>query len=100
MRDVAHYRLLTAIEAALYVCYHVCARRLHRVPDDYAGCFALLGDAGLLSPDLSQNLQRVARFRNVLVHVYWDMDESRVHAILQSSLDHLRAFVTEMGALL
>lgn len=100
VRDIAHYRLLTAIEAALQICYHVCARRLQRVPEDYAACFALLGDAGLLSPQLSQDLQRMARFRNVLVHVYWDIDEPQVHAILQSSLDDLRAFVTEVGALL
>ena len=100
LRDVAHHRLLIAIEAALQICYHVCARRLRRVPEEYAGCFALLGEAGLLAPALSQNLQQMARFRNVLVHVYWQVDESQVYAILQSSLDDLRAFVKAVGALL
>jgi len=33
-RDIACYRLLLAIEAALALCYHVSARRLKRVPDD------------------------------------------------------------------
>lgn len=100
VRDIARYRLLIAIEAALQICYHVCARRLQRVPEDYAGCFALLGTAGLLAGQLSQDLQRMARFRNVLVHVYWDIDESQVHAILQSNLDDLRVFVEEIGVLL
>jgi uncharacterized protein YutE (UPF0331/DUF86 family) len=57
VRDIAHYRLLMAIEAALQICYHICARRLHRGPDEYAACFALLGDADLIPADLSQNLQ-------------------------------------------
>ena len=39
-KDIGCYRLLLAIEAALALCYHVSARRLKRVPDDYAGCFA------------------------------------------------------------
>jgi uncharacterized protein YutE (UPF0331/DUF86 family) len=43
-RDVACYRLLLAIEAALALCYHVSARRLRVVPDDYAGCFGTLQD--------------------------------------------------------
>ena len=91
---------MIAIEAALQICYHVCARQLRRVPEDYADCFALLGEAGLLGPALSQNLQQMARFRNVLVHVYWQVDESQVYAVLQSNLDDLREFTQSIGALL
>jgi uncharacterized protein YutE (UPF0331/DUF86 family) len=100
VRDVAHYRLLIAIEAALQICYHVCARELQRVPEDYADCFALLSEAGLLESALSQNLQQMAGFRNVLVHVYWQVDESQVYTILQSSLDDLGGFVQAIGTLL
>ena len=67
-----------ATPAALALCYHVSARRLKRVPDDYAGCFACLADAGLVSTELSTRLQRMARFRNLLVHVYWEVDYGRV----------------------
>lgn len=31
--DVACYRLLVAIEAALQICFHVSAQRLQRVPE-------------------------------------------------------------------
>lgn len=68
--DVACYRLLIAIEAALAICFHVSAKQLHRVPDEYAGCFSSLEQAGLIAPDLSTRLQQMARFRNLLVHVY------------------------------
>ncbi|MGC9336225.1 MAG: type VII toxin-antitoxin system HepT family RNase toxin [Anaerolineae bacterium] len=100
LRDVTHYRLLVAIESALQICYHVSARELRRVPEDYAACFALLGEAGLLPAPLSQNLQQMARFRNMLVHVYWQVDESQVYDLVQTHLGDLRAFVQAIGALL
>ena len=99
-KDIASYRLLLAIEAALALCYHVSARRLRRVPDDYAGCFAGLADGGLISADLSTRLQQMARFRNLLVHVYWDVDYNRVFDVLEHDLDDLRAFSQAIAALL
>ena len=62
--------------------------------------FAILGEAGILPQDLSQNLQQMARFRNMLVHVYWKVDYDRVYQILQRHLDDLRAFVRVIGELL
>jgi hypothetical protein len=49
VQDIAVRRLLVAIEAALGLCYHVSARRLQRVPDDFAACFAGLGQAGVIN---------------------------------------------------
>jgi uncharacterized protein YutE (UPF0331/DUF86 family) len=42
MRDVASYRLLIAIEAAIQLCFHIGAHRVQRVPEGYAECFAIL----------------------------------------------------------
>lgn len=100
MLDVACYRLLVAIEAALQICFHVSARRLSHVPEEYAECFAVLGEGGVISQDLSENLQRMARFRNMLVHVYWKVDYDWLYGILQGHLGDLRAFVQAIGKLL
>ena len=99
-KDIACYRLLIAIEAALALCYHASARLLHEVPDDYAGCFVSLERGGLIDPDLSGRLQRMARFRNLLVHVYWTVDYDRVFDILERHLGDLRAFSRAMAGLL
>lgn len=98
--DVTCYRLLVAIEASLQICFHVSAQRLQHVPEAYADCFVLLEEAGIISQDLSQNLQQMARFRNMLVRVYWDVDYDLVYDFLQNDLDDLRAFVRAVGALL
>ncbi len=47
--DIASYRLLVAIEAAIQLCFHVSAHVVHRAPEAYAECFAILGDAGIIS---------------------------------------------------
>jgi uncharacterized protein YutE (UPF0331/DUF86 family) len=99
-RDIACYRLLLAIEAALALCYHVSARQLKRVPDDYAGCFAGLSQAGIIAADLSTRLQQMARFRNLLVHVYSEVDYGRVFDVLESDLDDLQAFSRAIARLL
>ena len=98
-KDIACYRLLVAIEAALALCYHVCARRLRTAPDDYAGCFATLERHGILDAGLSSRLQQMARFRNLLVHVYWSVDFARVFGVLEHDLDDLRRFSRVMAGL-
>ena len=98
-KDIACYRLLIAIEAALALCYHVSARQLRAVAEDYAGCFESLEKGGLIPPDLSARLQQMARFRNLLVHVYWTVDYDRVFDVLESDLNDLLTFSRTMAAL-
>ena len=91
-RDIASYRLLVAIEAALNICYHVCSKQLTRVPENYAQCFELLGEAGIISVELSGTLQRMARFRNLLVQVYYNVDDEQLYEIIGNHLGDLRRF--------
>jgi uncharacterized protein YutE (UPF0331/DUF86 family) len=98
--DVACYRLLIAIEAALALCYHVSARRLRQAPEDYAACFSALRDGGVIAADLTERLQRMARFRNLLIHMYWKVDYRRVHEIIRHDLADLREFVGAIVRLL
>jgi uncharacterized protein YutE (UPF0331/DUF86 family) len=91
-QDIASYRLLVAIEAALGLCYHVSAKQLKKVPEEYAECFGILGEAGLIPAALSERMKKTARFRNLLVHLYWKVDYTVVYDILGGSLDDLREF--------
>jgi uncharacterized protein YutE (UPF0331/DUF86 family) len=98
--DIACYRLLVAIEAALALCYHITAKRLRNVPEEYAACFGMLGEAGIISPELTTRLQQMARFRNLLVHMYWKIDYGQVYDVIQNSLDDLRLFQAAVVRLL
>jgi uncharacterized protein YutE (UPF0331/DUF86 family) len=98
-QDIACYRLIVAIEAALALCYHVSARRLRAAPEDYADCFAGLEKAGIIPDTLSGRLQQMARFRNLIVHIYWTIDYGRVFDVLEHDLDDLREFSRTIAGL-
>lgn len=98
--DAASYRVLVGMEAALTLCYHVSAKRLRQVPEQYAACFDTLRDAGLLDPALTERLKAMARFRNLLVHMYARVDPARLHEILREHLEDLRAFSRVVAGLL
>ena len=100
IQDITSYRLLVAIEAALNMCYHVSARKLKKAPDQYAECFGILGEAGIIPEELAKELKNMARFRNMLVHMYWKMDYEIIFDILQNNLEQLRKFTRAITALL
>lgn len=94
--DASKYLLLTAIEDALAAANHVIASQGLRTPADYADAFRSLGEAGVLDGALTERLQGMARFRNLLVHVYADVDDRRVHDFLRDDLRDLEDFVTSL----
>jgi uncharacterized protein YutE (UPF0331/DUF86 family) len=94
--ESAKYLLIVATEAAIDICNHIVARRGGRAPEDYADCFAILVDLKVISGDLAGRLQQMARFRNLLVHVYWRIDNRRIYEALRNDLRDLDAFREEV----
>lgn len=90
--ESAKYLLIVAVEAALDLCQHLAVRGGGRAPESYADCFTVLHEMGILPADLVESLRRMARFRNLPVHLYWEVDDRMVHRILQESLDDLTSF--------
>lgn len=95
----AKYRFVAAIEACIDLGQHVIATEGLRAPENFADVFAVLGEASLLSEDLVPTMQAMARFRNLLVHHYADVDDRRVVAILQTRLGDFDRFVVEVARL-
>lgn len=90
--NAVKYRFIVAIEAAIDVSRHVAASRGLRMPTDYADSFVVLGEAELLEPPLVAQLQNMARFRNLLVHGYAEVDDTMVVSILNTRLGDLDEF--------
>lgn len=92
MGGVQHY-LLLAVETVLDLGSHVVSSEGFEPPGSYADIFRVLRDEGLLDHELAERLMAMARFRNLLVHAYADVDEERVLRILHTSLSDLDHFV-------
>jgi Protein of unknown function DUF86 len=52
----------------------------------------VLSEHGLLPNGSRDALRAMARFRNRLVHLYWDVDDGRVHEYLQERLGDIERF--------
>jgi uncharacterized protein YutE (UPF0331/DUF86 family) len=91
--DGAKYNLIVAIEGAMDICNSIVARAGGRAPRDHADCFAVLGELGLLKNDFVERLKRMARFRNLLVHLYWKIDDGKVFQILREDVQDIRKFL-------
>lgn len=93
----AKYLLIVAAEAALDICNHLAARRGARSPTDYADCMTILAELGILDSDLTARLVRMARFRNLLVHLYAKVDDGEVHRLIREDLDDFDRYLASVG---
>lgn len=93
----AKYYLLTMIEGCISICTHIAAKEIHKVPDGYGACFKLLSDHKLIGSELGNSLGRMAGFRNLLIHHYWDINDQKVHRFINSGLKDIKNYVEIIG---
>ena len=91
LRRMSERRLELAIQICIDAGAHLVSELSTPPPSDYAGIFKSLADAGHLDRDLGERLSGAARQRNLLIHLYLEIDDSRVFASLER-LEDLRAF--------
>jgi uncharacterized protein YutE (UPF0331/DUF86 family) len=89
-----------ALELAIQICIDLGTQLLMespaRAPENYADVFKAMAEADLLPADLAKRLEEAAKQRNLLVHLYMEIDDRKVFASLES-LDDLRQFAEIVG---
>jgi uncharacterized protein YutE (UPF0331/DUF86 family) len=96
----AKYNLIVAIEGTVDLSNHIISKNRFRTPEDYADTFRVMEEKGVFDTEFSSSLVQMARFRNRLVHIYWDIDDAEIYRIIQSRLQDIRRFLREMGSYL
>lgn len=92
-RDAHHLAeryLHLAIESALDIANHLIADAGFEAPDTYRDAFAILARHGVLDEELGVRLQAWAGMRNVLVHLYLDIDHGMTWDTIRNDLGDLR----------
>jgi len=92
----AKYFLIVAIEASIDICNHIISKNKFRAPEDYADTFKVMGDEGILDKKFVEKLMKMAKFRNRLVHIYWEVDDEVVHNILTEDIRDIERFVEDI----
>lgn len=93
VKDIASYRLITLIEAAISICQHICAREIKKAPGNYADCFEILSKYDIIPAELAEKLQKMVRLRNMLIHIYWNIDYELVYKYIENNLDDVKKFI-------
>lgn len=92
LRRYIERTLHLAVEACLDIGNHLIADLGLREPEDYKDIVTVLTEAGYLPEQKLNSLQKMAKFRNVIVHDYARIDPEILCGILQKNLDDLQLF--------
>lgn len=82
------YRLAMS---AIDICFHISASLGGRVPETYKRCFDILFEQGLIDWETRERLSRLAGLRNLIAHLYWQLDYELLYGFLEE-LDELEPF--------
>jgi uncharacterized protein YutE (UPF0331/DUF86 family) len=96
----AKYNFIIAIEAAIDMGNHIISQNGFRAPEDYADTFTVLGEYGVVDKQFANELRNMARFRNRLVYIYWEVDDKQVYKIMQSNLGDFKTFLNSISSYL
>jgi uncharacterized protein YutE (UPF0331/DUF86 family) len=96
----AKYYFIVAIESAIDICNHIISRNGYRAPEDYADTFQVMGEQGAFDKDFIRHLKDMAKFRNRLIHLYWEVNDEQVYEILQSRLNDFKKFLDYIATFL
>jgi len=100
----AQQRLATErlLQLAIQICIDLAAQVVSEQsappPSSYSDVFRILGDKDVISAEIAERLGNAAGQRNLLVHLYMEIDDRAVFASL-AFLDDLREFATVVGRL-
>jgi len=85
--------LQIAIEAMIDIGHHIISDEGFREPQSYRDVFKVLTENGILSEDDLPKYEKIASFRNILVHHYEKIDDSIVYGIFKNNLRDLEEYV-------
>lgn len=80
------------IESCVDVASHIISDKKYRIPKSYADTFSILHNEGVLEKELFDTMEKMAKFRNIVVHHYDKVDAVIVVNILKRYLGDFRRY--------
>ena len=90
------YSLFEMIESCIDIASHIISIRAFQRAESYAEMFEILGKNDIIGNKLSINLSNMARFRNILVHGYAKIDNSKVLSFAKDELKDVEDFIKKI----
>ena len=80
------------IEICADIAGHIISDKGYRVPTTYADTFRVLYENDILKKELFETMEKMAKFRNIIVHHYDKVDTEIVIGILRNDLNDFSAY--------
>lgn len=93
------YAVQSAAQACIDLANHVIASEGWRVPADYGEAFTVLAEHDVIPEDLADRLRALAGLRNLLVHLYDEIDDDRVAREARSGIGDIEAIARAVALL-
>ena len=90
--DTAKYNFIVAIEAVIDICNRIISKQKLGLPQDYSDVVKLMSKKGIVGGDLVGRLIEMVKFRNMLVHLYWKIENERLYQYLKENLEDFEVF--------
>jgi len=92
LRGAIERYLQVAIECCLDIGEMIISFERLKKPETYREIIEILGKASILPEEFARKFIEAVKFRNILVHMYADVDVKIIHEILQEKLDDFNEF--------
>lgn len=89
------HAMQNTIAALIDIAQHVISETGNPMPDSHSDAIRLLGVHGFLDEKFAAEFSRVAKLRNVLVHMYDNIDIAFLHSLLPKLIADTKRFLKE-----
>ena len=93
LQEALCHAMQNAIAAAIDIGQHICAEKLASAPETYTEAILQLAQAGVLDQEFADDFSRVAKLRNVLVHLYEHVDIGFIASLVPKFIADFTHFV-------
>jgi uncharacterized protein YutE (UPF0331/DUF86 family) len=90
--DATKYNFIVAIESLIDICNRIISMKNLGYPQDYADVIKVLGQNAGFGKAFVKRLVEMVKFRNMLVHLYWKIENDRLYGYLKKNLDDFERF--------
>ena len=92
LRSAVERNFQLSIESAIDIGEIIISREGFERPEMYRSVFLILGKNGIIPTNFAEEFAQAAGFRNILVHMYEDIDIDILHMFLSEKLDDFDEF--------
>lgn len=96
--DIVSFNLLLAVQTSLDLANHLIADESWAPAATAREAFERLEEHGVISKTTARSLREAVGLRNIVAHVYDEVDPAQIHAAASTGLSDLERFAAELSA--